>query len=202
MGALSVHSLQVVNMLTKTLTFVTLCTVFLQLVCAANRGTIGTNLNDLNSSEYAEDHLESMCPTYWNDATHMNLGCILFNATSKMSWHDAQKVCKESSSSHLVEIFSQEQQDYLTMKAFEAELLTGTEQDWWIGLTDDNSEGRWYWIDSLKAADYIPWGVWQPDGDEAANFGSMFAGFDYRWTDETSAFEYRGGAYPICQFAV
>jgi hypothetical protein len=60
--------------------------------------------------------------------------------------------------------------------------------------------GRWFWIHSLKPAEFLPWGVWQPDGDKKANFGAMFAGFDYRWTDETSAFEYRGGAYPICQF--
>ena len=60
--------------------------------------------------------------------------------------------------------------------------------------------GRWFWIHSLKPAEFLPWGVWQPDGDKTANFGAMFAGFDYRWTDETSAFEYRGGAYPICQF--
>jgi len=174
----------------------------LGLVWGYDRGIVGTNLSDFGSELYDEDAMESKCPKYWADATHMNLGCVLFNATTKMSWHDAQNVCQESYSSHLVEIFSQEQQDFVAMKAFEAELLTGTEQDWWIGLTDDNSEGRWYWIHSLKSAEFIPWGVWQPDGDKAANFASLFAGFDYRWTDETSAFEYRGGAYPICQFSV
>merc|ERR1719264_1908966 len=119
----------------------------------------------------------------------MNLGCLLFNATTAMSWHAAQDLCKEFSS-HLVEIFTPEQQDFMVMKAFEAHGITGMEREWWIGLTDDNSEGRWYWIDSLKEAKFIPWGVWQPDGGKEANFGSMFAGFDYRWTDETSAFEY------------
>ena len=118
-----------------------------------------------------------------------------------MSWHDAQNFCN-SENAHLVEIFSQEQQDYMVMKAFEAELLTGSEREWWIGLTDDNSEGRWFWINSPRPAEFLPWGVWQPDGDNKANFGAMFAGFDYRWTDETSAFEYRGGAHPICQFSI
>merc|ERR1712210_121631 len=109
---------------------------------------------------------------------------------------------EEPNSAHLVEIFNQEQQDFMVMKAFEAESFTLSEREWWIGMTDDNSEGRWFWIHSLKPADFLPWGVWQPDGDKTANFGAMFAGFDYRWTDETSAFEYRGGAYPICQFVI
>ena len=121
-----------------------------------------------------------------------------------MSWHEAQSFCnsKDTNSAHLVEIFTQEQQDYMEMKAYESELLTGREREWWIGLTDDNSEGRWFWINSLQVAEFLPWGVWQPDGDEMANFGAMFAGFGYRWTDETSAFEYRGGAHPICQFHI
>merc|ERR1712156_960920 len=104
---------------------------------------------------------KSRCPKYWVDATHVDMGCLLFNATEAMSWHAAQSFCKSEPaySSHLVEIFNQDQQDFL------------------------------------------PWGVWQPDGGDKANFGAMFAGFDYRWTDETSPFEYRGGAHPICQFS-
>ena len=103
---------------------------------------------------------------------------------------------------HFNKIFLRLSVDLNFMKAFEAESLTGSEREWWIGLTDDNSEGRWFWINSLKVADFLPWGVWQPDGGDKANFGAMFAGFDYRWTDETSPFEYRGGAHPICQFSI
>ena len=68
---------------------------------------------------------KSICPKYWSDATHVNMGCILYNATTSMTWSDAQNFC-HSQNSHLVEIFSQEQQDYAVMKAFESELLTGT----------------------------------------------------------------------------
>merc|ERR1712026_558003 len=52
-----------------------------------------------------------------------------------MSWHAAQSFCKSEPaySSHLVEIFNQEQQDYMVMKAFEAESLTGSEREWWFG---------------------------------------------------------------------
>ena len=67
---------------------------------------------------------KSLCPKYWSDATHVNMGCLLYNATTAMTWSEAQKFC-HSENSHLVEIFSQEQQDYAVMKAFESELLTG-----------------------------------------------------------------------------
>ena len=66
--------------------------------------------------------------------------------------------------SHLIEIFSQEQQDFIVMKAYETELLTGSGRNWWIGMTDANSEGRWFWIHSLKAAEYTSWGTRNPDG--------------------------------------
>ena len=76
-------------------------------------------------------------------------GCLLFNATEAMSWHEAQSFCnsiscpnsEEPNSAHLVEIFNQEQQDFMVMKAFEAESFTLSEREWWIGMTDDNSEG-------------------------------------------------------------
>ena len=86
--------------------------------------------------------LRSKCPKYWTDATHMNMGCLLFNATNAMTWPEAQNYCGNSHSSHLVEIFSREQQEFMAMKAYESELLTGDERNWWIGLTDAHSTGR------------------------------------------------------------
>ena len=84
---------------------------------------------------------KSRCPKYWTDATHMNMGCLLFNATNAMTWPEAQNYCGNSHNSHLVEIFSREQQDFMAMKAYESELLTGDERNWWIGLTDAHSIG-------------------------------------------------------------
>jgi hypothetical protein len=82
--------------------------------------------------------------------------------------------------------------------------MLGRNRDWWIGLTDDNSEGRWFWIESLKEAEFIPWGTRQPDGgkDDGTNFVTMYGDFDYHWTDENTDFVYHGGAFPICQSGV
>ena len=35
----------------------------------------------------------SICPRYWTDATHMGMGCLLFNATTHMTWTGAQNFC-------------------------------------------------------------------------------------------------------------
>ena len=71
-------------------------------------------------------------------------------------------------------------------------------------MTDANTNGIWFWIHSLQPAEFLPWGVWQPDGvsgvNENVNFVSMFAGFDYRWTDESPKGAGNAGSYPICQF--
>ena len=84
------------------------------------------------ASELEEGDSKSLCPKYWTDATHVDMGCILFNATTSMTWSSAQEFCW-SVNSHLVEVFSQEEQDFLAMKAFESELLTGAKRNWWIG---------------------------------------------------------------------
>ena len=75
-----------------------------------------------------------------------------------MSWHEAQNFCnsiscpnsEEPNSAHLVEIFNQEQQDFMVMKAFEAESFTLSEREWWIGMTDDNSEGIFLTYENLS----------------------------------------------------
>ena len=76
------------------------------------------------------------CPRYWIDASHVNLGCLLFNATSPLLWIEAENFCGGSgNSAHLVEIFDEYQQDFLVAEALQSELLTGQSRPWWIGLT-------------------------------------------------------------------
>ena len=52
------------------------------------------------------------------DATHMQMGCLLFNATTSMSWVEAENFCSSTNSTtgilaHLVEIYTQGQQDFI-----------------------------------------------------------------------------------------
>ena len=145
---------------------------------------------------------ESKCPKYWVDATEENLGCLLFNSTSPMTWIDAQNFCSARNDSHLVEIFSQKAQDFITAEALALELASGNIASWWIGLTDLSSRGRWYWSHSLIVAEFTSWIVGQPQNSYGENYAAMNSGWgSFNWHDcyhgDYHANEY---VYPLCQF--
>merc|ERR1719402_123804 len=105
----------------------------------------------------------SSCPSGWTDANHINgLGCILFNGTVGYSWSDAASYCWSQDKSHLVEIFSIGQQEFLVGIAQVLEMVQGP-KSWWIGATDANREGQWYWSHSLEEVGYSDWAEPQPD---------------------------------------
>ena len=142
----------------------------------------------------------SPCPKYWTDATHVGLGCLFFNTTTKMTWPEAQISCaSENNHGHLVEIFNQEQKNFLVYKAFEIEALTGMGRYWWIGLTDETFEGRWIWPYSLKEAEFFAWNTGQPSCGTNCNYVALYYGHDYKWDDIISN---GSNLYPLCQIAV
>ena len=138
----------------------------------------------------------SRCPKYWTDATRVNLGCLLFDVSSDKSWLDSEDVCGKNYSAHLVEIFNEEQQEYIMMKAFELELITGNARWWWLGLTDESYEGRWYWSHSLVEVNFTDWKFSNyPRNDTSLNFAALYKGL-YKWMDIVNTYP---GVYPICQ---
>ena len=36
------------------------------------------------------------CPQHWTDATHVDLGCLLFNVTNPSSWLEGQDSCAKN----------------------------------------------------------------------------------------------------------
>ena len=136
------------------------------------------------------------CPKYWTDATRVNLGCLLFDVSTEKSWLDSENFCGKNFSAHLVEIFNEEQQEYIMMKAFELELITGKARYWWLGLTDESFEGRWYWSHSLVEANFTAWSSSRyPRNDTSINFAELLIR-NYEWVDVVND---AGGVYPICQ---
>ena len=53
----------------------------------------------------------SKCPNNWIDAIDLDLGCLSFSDSEAMTWKESEMFCKNWNDSHLVEIFSQSQQD-------------------------------------------------------------------------------------------
>merc|ERR1712215_83347 len=131
----------------------------------------------------------------WFDGNPYNLGCIQFNASTALTWNSAQEFCHTQESSNLVEIFTQEQQNFLVLMAEQVEAITQTKRHWLIGITDVASEGEWIWPHSLKVADYTAWNSGQPNGGPNYNYAIMNNAMGYKWDDQpdTSAF------FPICQ---
>ena len=136
------------------------------------------------------------CPQNWIDASHMELGCLNFNVTQEVTWTEAQKMCeKNNNNCHLVEIFSQFQQDYISMMGYVIYEYTGV-NFWWIGLTDVGRENQWFWSHSLKVADFTNWGSNEPDGNITENYVSMDHGSGFKWADRNGV----ATCYAICQF--
>ena len=60
------------------------------------------------------------CPKHWVDTGYygLRMGCINLNGTKSMAWNDAQDFCHSLNiNAHLVEIFSEEQQQFMVNQA-------------------------------------------------------------------------------------
>ena len=75
-------------------------------------------------------------------------------------------------------------------------LLVFADANYWIGLTDRDSEGQWVWHDTDNAPTYTDWLVGQPDNSKANEDCALFwKGHGYQWNDANC--DYR--AEPICE---
>ena len=97
----------------------------------------------------------------------------------------------------MVEIFNQEQQDFMVMwlKAFED--WTETKRHWWIGLTDlGMNNKRWFWTRSLKIVDFTAWSTINPGKNDNVKGAMMNFALGYEWYAEYFHYPWN----PVCQF--
>ncbi|XP_076965681.1 CD209 antigen-like protein A isoform X4 [Callospermophilus lateralis] len=91
---------------------------------------------ELTQLKAGVDRLCRPCPWDW---TFFQGHCYFFSK-SQRNWHDSVTACQEVGA-QLVIIKSAEEQSFL-------EQLSKKSQRTWIGLSDHNNEGSWYWVDN------------------------------------------------------
>jgi len=127
---------------------------------------------------------DSPCPSGWILAPQ-GMGCVLLQ-TEALTWVDASESCWKNHQAHLAEIKSEEQKDFL--RTLVSEFPDDTVYGWWIGATDLNREGSWYWTHSLEPMDFSDWYPGEPNNQHGAEncamiYGKAVASWMYFWND-------------------
>ena len=139
----------------------------------------------------------------WIDARSVNFSCIgIFDQTPK-SYLEAYNFCANLDS-HLVEIFTKTQQDFLKAK-LEAKFRNRRYMHFWIGVKFNHV--NWYWEHSntgLKFNGFQDCYDGPPDcikdyndAENAEPYAHMDQEKGYKWDDED---EDDANTYPICQY--
>jgi len=111
------------------------------------------------SAARAAPGAKSNCPYPWVDATHVNLECIRIEAAN-LTWSEASSWCRYEQKGRLLEVFSPEQLDFVSMEC--AAIAHGSDIHFWVGALGLGEVGRWYWIESLSEVGEFVWGTGAP----------------------------------------
>merc|ERR1711893_230455 len=123
------------------------------------------------------------------------LGCLFFG-NEPGQFEDANAVC-HSMSAHLVEIQNESQMDDIIVALRVLEGITGPRK-YWVGGTDLNREGQWFWLNSLSPVGSFVWHANEPDGGLSQNCMGFAPELGYKCADLfcNDIYIY---IYPICQ---
>ena len=107
--------------------------------------------------------------------------CYKIYNTGESNHSEARSACTQEGS-HLVDITTQEEQDYL------AEILDAVNSsDVWIGLTGSGTNAPLYWTDGTP----LDFTAWDDIGrNEGGTCVRMNDEFNYRWGDRSCSTEY------------
>ena len=97
--------------------------------------SLHTSLADMAAANPCEDG--------WVQGTFVDLGCLLFEYNTSYIWEEAAVYCQDRWNATLVEIYTEDQHDFLEVTL---DLLAPHQgvRPWWVGGTDIGMEGLWY----------------------------------------------------------
>lgn len=100
------------------------------------------------------------------------------------SWHDAKKRC-EDMDGHLVIINDENEQAFVVNLLMRSGIpVENSRRNWggfWIGATDEATEGQWVWVDGSPMR-YQQWCYGQPDG--SGNYPKLCIDHGGGWDDQ------------------
>ena len=131
----------------------------------------------------------------WFDAQHLQFGCIGFVKT-KMKSSAAERYCV-SKGYRLVEIYNQNQQDFLVEKCNEIDPARNHDGGFWIGLKRTQGTKIWKWLDSDVKPDFTAWGNSNPNNGMSELLAAIYKSYGYKWVDFDKQDYYNDT--PICQ---
>ncbi|XP_030198399.1 CD209 antigen-like protein C [Gadus morhua] len=124
------------------------------------------------------------CPGGWT-----KFGCKCFSYSSERgSWSKSRKLCV-SKGADLVVVDSKEEMDFINR---------GYAEYFWLGATDEASEGSWRWVDgTVLSVDNPSWRRGKPDGGKDKNCLRRDWGQqpNIKWTDESC----KANRYGLCE---
>ena len=133
------------------------------------------------------------CEEGWYDASFVDLGCIHF-AKEKLFYNQANIFC-QNNWSHLIEIHTPGQMDFIRMELEILDEGLSAEQFWWTAGTDYGREGQWYWQHSLTKVEEFVWPEGFPRNYTDFNLLCFCNVYDYLAVDTSGFFD----AKFICQ---
>ncbi|KAK2862823.1 hypothetical protein Q5P01_002356 [Channa striata] len=119
------------------------------------------------------------CPSGWTD---FNGRCFLYVAT-KMTWADAERNCL-SRGGNLASVHSVDEYQFIQTMIRN---LTGSYPVTWLGGTDAQQEGSWFWSDGT-AFEFTYWSQEQPDNHRSAHCMLMNFGDERKFDDQPCSY--------------
>lgn len=126
------------------------------------------------------------CPENWRP---FRKSCYSFNKTVS-NFTMAVETCK-SLNAHLVYVESADENKFLkdSIKSINPDV------SWWIGLTDDETEGTWKWVGTDRVVTFKDWHTGAPDNLDGNENCAMYAWPSFDWNDAPCNYV----AYIICE---
>ncbi|XP_078694695.1 uncharacterized protein LOC144923752 isoform X2 [Branchiostoma floridae x Branchiostoma belcheri] len=142
------------------------------------------------------------CGGNWRNSIYRTItgyikqGTTLYKVYSEARTYAAAREVCATDGGHLADVRTEAIHNFL-VRAVRA-VQPG--RDYWIGLNDQEVEGRWVWSDGsrLREGDFANWAAGEPNNGQIQNCGQLWAVRGFLWDDESCDQE----DYFICQVSL